>query len=197
MLGRQLLAFLPEPKRPAKRKTPAHAEKTRKRLKATKNNKLQLAWSQLTAAIQAGVDAELWKPPDFNLPATIEEVVDLETELDYSIGSYSDLLLLANGVNWCPSNHKDCGSVVFGGTGATEDGVLHAFNYSGQAGRALFKKNKQAFIEMLDYDMCVNVFEVSKGRVAQDDRECGEHRMLADSLTAWLQNCGNRPALWA
>jgi hypothetical protein len=40
---------------------------------------------------------------------------------------------------------------------------------------------------MLDYDMCVNVFEVSKGRVAQDDRECGEYRMLADSLTAWLQ----------
>jgi hypothetical protein len=147
---------------------------------------LREEWEDLLTAIAAGVDRGLWSAPAIHPPASLENIAALERDMGFRIGRYSDLLLLADGFSWFASANGSNVSVNFGGTGEGEEDIPHAFNYSGDFGRAHFKRNKQVPMEMLDYDFCVNVFEVDRGRVMQDDRECEAYRHLAPSLSAWL-----------
>jgi len=150
---------------------------------------LQTEWNALLDAISRGVSLGLWPAPIFNPPASSASIAALEAELGYRIGKYADLLLLADGVTWYAAVGGESVSVQFGGTGDGEDDVLHAFNYSGDYGRKHFRKKKQVPMCMMDYDFCVNVFELQSGRVMQDDRECDAYRRLAGSLQDWLNEC--------
>lgn len=151
---------------------------------------LQTEWNEVLSAISQGVSLGLWGAPTFNPPATPDDIASLERELGYRLGKYTDLLLLANGVTWYGRGPDGTHvAVQFGGTGDGEDDVKHAFNYSGDYGRQHFKRKKQIPMCMIDYDFCVNVFELATGKVMQDDRECGSYHRLANSLRDWLIGC--------
>ena len=161
-----------------------HADEEEEEEVKEKTNPLQKAWDELMSTIAKGVEMSLWTAPTLNPPATKEAIAALETEFKFSIGGYADLLRLADGMSWYS---KGVG-VVYGGTGDDEDDLPHAFNYSEDYGRKLFRRKKQVPMQMMDYDMCVNVYEVKSGRVMQDDRECESFHHIASSLSAWLQD---------